>query len=217
MIIAGVDEAGRGPVLGPMVLGVAVIEKKNEESLRKLGAKDSKLVPYDQRGKLCEELKKQLIEFRALRVSTEELNKLMKRKSLNEIEAMRIGEMLNELENKPEMVFVDCPDPTERSFVRRLRKYISFDTIIKAEHKADYKYPIVSAASIIAKVERDETIEELKKEFGEIGSGYSHDETTIKFLKKWIDKNKSLPRIARTEWETSRRMLADCFQKKLGE
>ncbi len=217
MIIAGVDEAGRGPVLGPMVLGVAVIEKRNEEILKEIGAKDSKLIPYDKRGMLCEKIKEQLIEFKTSHVLTEELNELMKRKSLNEIEAMRIGETLNALENKPEMVFVDCPDATEKSFVRRLRKYLSFNPKIRSEHKADYKYPVVSAASIIAKVERDEAIEEMKKEFGEIGSGYSHDEVTISFLKKWIDKNKSLPRIARTEWETSRRMLGDCFQKKLGE
>ena len=92
---------------------------------------------------------------------------------------------------------------------------MDFDCIIKSEHKADLNYPIVSAASIIAKIERDLEIKNLSKKYGELGSGYPGDEITIRFLDNWMKSNDSLPEFARNSWDTSRRVLDRKFQKKL--
>jgi ribonuclease HII len=215
MLIAGIDEAGRGPALGPMVLTVATIEKKEEERLRKLGVKDSKLLKATERVRQHAQLKKMLYEFHSVKLEASEIDHLRDRKSLNEIEAMRIGYLLNHLKKKPKVVYVDSPDPIAKNFGKRIEKYISFDITIKAEHKADLNYPIVSAASIIAKVERDAAIQRLCRKYGRLGSGYPHDPETIAFLCNWVKKNKSLPDFARKSWETSKNVEIKVFQKKI--
>ncbi len=215
MLIAGIDEAGRGPVFGPMVLAVCTIHKTDEEKLIKLGVKDSKLLSVKERARQFNEIKCMVKEFGSIQVSPKEIDLLRDRRSLNEIEAMRIGILLNELKEKPEIVFVDSPDHIAPNFALRIKKYLTFDCIIKSEHKADFIYPVVSAASIIAKVERDSEIKKLAEKYGKIGSGYSHDEITVKFLKEWIECNSCLPEFARTSWNTSRKALDKKFQKKL--
>ncbi len=216
MIIAGIDEAGRGPALGPMVLAVATIEKRGEERLIELGVRDSKQLTALERERQHAQLKKMLHEFSFVSIEPEELDSLMDWKSLNEIEAMRIGLLLNSLRKRPDVVYVDAPDLIESNFARRIRKYISFSPEIRAEHKADANYPIVSAASIIAKVERDAAIKRLCSQYGEIGSGYPHDPKTIEFICNWVKKNRRLPAIARKSWETNKAITDSVFQKKLG-
>lgn len=215
MIIAGIDEAGRGPCVGPMVLAVACIEKKDEEKLREIGVRDSKLLSPKQREKLFTQIHGIASEIGAIEVSAKEIDTLRDWKSLNEVEAMRIGLLLNALKVKPEIVFVDSPDIIEGNFAERIKKYISFKTIIRAEHKADYNYPIVGAASIVAKVRRDLAIVELEKIYGKIGSGYPHDESTIKFLKNFLQQNNELPEIVRKSWLTTQRIMNERFQQKI--
>lgn len=215
MLIAGIDEAGRGPCLGPMVLAVTSIEKRNEQKLVEIGVKDSKMLSPKQRSEQFGKIKRAVSEFATVHIEPEELDKLMDWRSLNEIEAMKIGHLLNNLKQKPEIVFVDAPDVIEGNFTKRIHKYLSFDIAIRSEHKADVNYPIVSSASIIAKVERDKRIEELAKEFGCLGSGYSHDPLTISFLKRWMESHKALPPFARKAWSTNQRISDEFFQKKL--
>ncbi len=215
MIIAGVDEAGRGPCVGPMVLAVACIEKKNEQTLKEIGVKDSKLLTPKQRNKLLKQLLGLTTETFSTQVSAQEIDSLRDHKSLNEVEAMRIGFLLNSLKQKPDMVFVDSPDFYAQNFAKRIYNYISFKTKIIAEHKADLNYPIVGAASIIAKVERDAAISDLEKVYGKIGSGYPHDEQTIRFLKDFLHQNKYLPEIVRKSWLTTQRIMDEKFQQKL--
>jgi len=215
MLIAGVDEAGRGPALGPLVLGIATIEKKDEGKLKKLGVKDSKLLTDGERKRQLGKLPEILHEFNSVHVKAGEIDRLRDRQSLNEIEAMRIGYLLNGLKKKPDVVFVDSPDPIAGNFAKRIKKYISFSTELRAEHKADTNYLIVGAASIIAKVERDLAIEKLCRRYGKMGSGYPHDPDTISFLCNWVKKNKKLPPFARKSWETSKNIENSVFQKKL--
>lgn len=215
MLIAGVDEAGRGPALGPMVLSIASIEKKHEEKLVELGVKDSKLLTEKERERQNKILPELLYEFNSVHVKAGEIDTLRNRKSLNEIEAMRIGYLLNNLKKKPDIAFIDSPDPIAKNFGKRIEKYISFKLDIRAEHKADLNYPIVSAASIIAKVERDKAIKKLSKKHGNMGSGYPHDPDTITFMYNWVKKNKKLPNFARKSWATSKNIENKVFQRKL--
>jgi len=198
-----------------MVLAVASIEKKEEERLLEIGVKDSKLLSPKQRLEQFGQILGALKEFATVHIEPNELDALMDWRSLNEIEAMKIGHLLNNLKEKPEIVFVDAPDVIEGNFSKRIRKYIDFDVTLRSEHKADFNYPIVSSASIIAKVERDRRIDELAKEFGCIGSGYPHDPLTIAFVKNWMKTHKELPHFARKAWGTNKRIEAEAFQKKL--
>jgi len=215
MLIAGIDEAGRGPCVGPLVMAIACIEKKDEQSLFDLGVRDSKLLLKKKREDFFPKIKRIVNEYNISKISALKIDALRNRKSLNEIEAMMAGELLNSLKKKPDLVYVDSPDIIEANFAKRIKKYISFDTIIKAEHKADINYPVVSAASILAKVLRDKEIEKLEKTYGKIGSGYSHDETTITFLKNYLHDNNSLPNIVRKSWVTTQNILKEKYQKKI--
>ncbi len=219
MRIAGVDEAGRGPALGPMVLAVATIEEENEPLLKEMGAKDSKQIPLEERERLYPLIQSKLCAYKTFHLSASEMDSLMERLSLNEIEAMKIGYLLNELEEKPALVYVDSPDPLASNFAKRIHNYLSYSPKIIAEHKADVNYPIVSAASILAKVERDNEIKKIQSEFsefGNIGSGYSHDERTITFIQNYLKKTNELPPYARKKWETNVRLLDARWQTRLG-
>lgn len=215
MNIAGIDEAGRGPALGPMVMATVVIEKKDEDELKKLKVTDSKLIKKETREKLFEEIKNIAKEYKIVKIFPKELDLLMERKSLNEIEAMKIGKMLNELKEKIEIVYVDSPDLIEKNFEKRIRQYININPIIKSEHKADFKYKVVGAASILAKVERDREIEILQEKYGNIGSGYSHDMTTRNYIQNYVKENRKLPEFARKRWATNIKFLEEIKQQKL--
>ncbi|MCR4369226.1 MAG: ribonuclease HII [archaeon] len=215
MLIAGIDEAGRGPCLGPMVLAVTLIDKENEEALIQIGVKDSKLLSKEERERQFPLIQGAVIENHCIHISPQEIDELMDKISLNEIEAMLAGKLLNSLTQKPDVVYVDSPDIVMAEFANRIKKYISFPVKIISEHKADVNYPIVSAASIIAKVERDNAIKKIASSFGEIGSGYSHDDVTINFLKKYLLEHNMLPEFARKSWATTKVLHNERFQTRL--
>ena len=136
--------------MGPMVIAVTCIKKNDEEKLSQIGVKDSKILSEKERERQFAEIVQVVSEFSFVRIDAAEIDELRDRKSLNEVEAMRIGQLLNGLKTKPDQVYVDSPDPISSNFAKRIRKYINFDPIIKAEHKADVNYLIVGAASISA-------------------------------------------------------------------
>jgi len=215
MLIAGIDEAGRGPCLGPLVMAVTLIEKKDEEKLIELGVKDSKDLSPKERERQFGEIKKIVIENYCSHALPKEIDRLMLRKSLNEIEAMHAARLLNKLKKKPALVYVDSPDVVMEEFGKRIQKYITFPTKIISEHKADSNYPIVSAASVLAKVERDAAIKKLSEEFGEVGSGYPGDGATINFLRKYFNKNNCWPAFVRQSWQTIKNLQDEKHQTKL--
>ena len=117
----------------------------------------------------------------------------------------------------PDIVYVDASDILADRFAEHIAESLTFSPKIVSEHKADVKYPIVSAASIIAKVERDKAICQLQKKHGNIGCGYPSDPNTIKFLETWIRKFGSYPDFVRKSWKTAKRVKSktDLRQKKL--
>jgi len=205
MLIAGVDEAGRGPCFGPMAISIAVMESEKEKELKAIGVKDSKQVLAAKRTKLEKEIKRAAKEFKTLIIEPLEINDLMARESLNEIEAMKIAELINGLKSAPEKIFIDSPDATAGRFEKRIRKYLHKGKIhikIIAENKADVNYVVAGAASILAKVARDREIEKMQKKFGDFGSGYPADPKTQKFLREYVKEHKKLPPFSRIFWST---------------
>jgi ribonuclease HII len=142
----------------------------------------------------------------------------MAQHSLNEIEAMKIAELINGLKKKPETIYVDSPDALKGAFEKRIRKYLNKaneKTKIVAENKADSNYVVVGAASILAKVKRDEEIEKLCEKFGDFGSGYPADPKTQKFLAEYVEKNKKLPPFSRIFWSTCTKALDQIGTKQM--
>ena len=196
-------------------MAIAVVKKEDEEKLVELGVKDSKMLSVKERERQFPKIKEMLVESHTSHITAEEIDALMKRKSLNEIEAMHAGKLINSLKSRPDVIYIDSPDVVMAEFGKRIEKYVSFPVKIVSEHKADVNYPVVSAASVLAKVERDAEIKKISEEFGEVGSGYPHDEQTIRFLKNYLLHHSELPKIVRHSWQTISSLKNEKFQKKL--
>jgi ribonuclease HII len=212
-VICGVDEAGRGPVLGPLVVAAVMVE--DDQQLRDLGVKDSKKMTATKRAQLAPEIRKiAQVEVRVIDAST--IDARGEERSLNELELDYFAEVIEAL--RPHRAYVDACDPVEINFSRSLAKRLSYGPELVCEHKADDKYPTVSAASIIAKDLRDMLVHKIGDEIGQdIGSGYPGDEVTIRFLTNWIKEKGVLPPHARSSWETSRRLLRESKIRKISE
>ncbi|MCZ7380134.1 MAG: ribonuclease HII [Candidatus Methanoperedens sp.] len=210
-MISGIDEAGKGPVLGPMCVAGVLLDKNKLDALAQLGVKDSKQLTAKRREILAVEIKKLVDKYFILEVSPFQIDELRKIMTMNEIMVVSYAKVLEEL--KPDHAFVDAADVIADRFGENIRKKYTRDLEITSEHNADVKYPIVSAASILAKVRRDALVKELGKKAGvEIGSGYPADPKTITFLENWIQEYGSLPDFARSSWETSKK-LGEKFSK----
>ena len=205
MDILGIDEAGRGSVLGPMVIAGVVVPEKMEKVLGRMGVKDSKRLTANRRTILSRKLKKMFeYDIDIIIISAREIDEMRADGiNLNEIEKNAMEELILRL--KPEKAIVDAVDVKAERFQENLKKDTGFDVI--AEHKADDTYIQVSAASIIAKAERDAQIAEINKEFiksGGIGSGYPSDPTTKKFLTNYTYDE--MPDFVRRSWNTVAKM-----------
>jgi ribonuclease HII len=205
-LICGIDEAGRGPVLGPMVISGVCINHDQLESLSCLGVKDSKKLSQSKRKSLSIKIN-EICTCKSFIVTPDEIDKRIDLKiSLSRLEQLKMAEIINFF--KPDVIYIDAADVNENRFGRSMYDlliYTPFKLISK--HKADDIYPIVSAASIIAKDTRDRLIAELHKKFGDFGSGYTSDEKTINYLTEWIQKHRKAPDFARKSWNTVKRIL----------
>lgn len=205
-MIAGIDEAGKGPVLGPMCVAGVLLDEKKLDALCRIGVKDSKQLTAKRREVLAVEIKNLVDKYFILEVSPFQIDELRKIMTMNEIMVVCYAKVLEDL--KPDHAFVDAADVIADRFGENIRKKYTRDLEITSEHNADVKYPIVSAASILAKVRRDALVKELEKKAGvEIGSGYPADPKTITFLEGWIKEYGSLPDFARSSWETSKKLV----------
>lgn len=215
-IVVGIDESGRGPVIGPLAICAYACPEESLAEFKANGVKDSKLLSPAGRNKLYPQLKTCIHICR--QVSAAELTAAMEKKiSLNELEAQVCGELLNELEKKTkfETVYVDSPDSIPAKYSQRIKKYYHGSAELIAENKADVTYPVVSAASIVAKVERDAEIEKIKKIVGEdFGSGYPADPVTQKFMQR-RHADPTVQEFIRHKWKTVTNLKTK--QKGLGE
>ena len=213
MLIAGLDEAGRGAVVGPMFICGVSIEENKIGKLKELGVKDSKLLSPWKRQELYPKIKK-LVKYHLIKITAQEIDMLRSVSNLNRLEARKFAEIIDKL--NPNKVIVDAPEVNLRKYEGMIRKYLKNKEVeLVVENYADKKYTIVGAASIIAKVNRDKSIKELEQKLGKkIGRGYSGDPITIKFLKELIREGK-LPEYIRKSWITTKEILSKKEQKNL--
>lgn len=177
--------------------------------LIKLGVKDSKKLAPSRREALNTRLQTLEAKIAFVRVQPSEIDKTVfraeKYRKLNFLEAKAMAEVITKL--RPSIAFVDASDVSCDRYRRQILGELEFDLPIVSEHKADETYPIVSAASILAKVERDRCIRSICERWGDIGTGYPSDQTTKEFLDKAISRKGKLPRFVRRSWKTVRRIL----------
>ncbi|MFW5852929.1 MAG: ribonuclease HII [Nanoarchaeota archaeon] len=186
----GIDEAGRGPVIGPMVIAGAVLDNEGIVKLKDLGVKDSKLLSIKRREFLIDTIKKIAIDYKILILPPSDIDDALNSptSNLNKFELINMAIIANSL--KSERIVIDSPSNNIESFKNTIRIYMKDkNREIIAEHKADDKYVSVAAASILAKVTRDREIEKLKlKHKIDFGSGYPADPKTIAFLAENYNK-----------------------------
>jgi ribonuclease HII len=201
-LVAGIDEAGRGSVIGPLVIAGVTVEEGKLEHLKKLGVRDSKLLSPKRREELAKKIEKVADNVMVLKVGPCKIDGYRNQGiDLNRIEFMKMAEIISFL--GPGTVYVDSPDVKPERLAKILSKSANGARIV-AEHKADVNYPIVSAASIVAKVERDAEIEKLKEKYGDLGPGYSSNPVTMQWMRDWLAKNREFPEgVVRKTWITA--------------
>lgn len=215
MLVAGIDEAGRGPILGPMVFAGVLMKEEDILGLAELGVRDSKLLRPSKR----EELAIVILE-RAVKVSMKVVNpkEIDDAKAagvnLNQLEVFCFAEIINQL--NPDVTYVDAADVNPERFSKMIKSSLVVDTELISQHKADYDVIVVSAASILAKVERDRMVNDLRR-FGDVGSGYCHDPKTISFLREWVREYGELPSFVRHSWITAKNILNEARQAVLDD
>ncbi len=216
MRIAGVDDAGRGAVIGPLVIAGVLVEEEDLQRLVDLGVKDSKLLSPHNRERLAEEIRKMALQCTFVALSTSEIDKVVetgrKLRKLNHLEARAMAEVIAVL--KPDKAYVDASDVLAERFKQHILENLPFEVQIVSEHKADANYPIVSAASIIAKVERDKAVQELRERCGDLGSGYITDPKTVVFLEKCVKKFGAYPEYVRKSWKPAKRIKKNMKAKQ---
>jgi len=201
--------------MGPMV--VAGVRVHDQGKLIEIEVKDSKRLSSKRRDELEEKIK-DFCEFTVRVVSAEDIDSLRKSMTLNALEVYVFANIIDELCGDKDTCYVDSASTDEKKFKNEIEKRLKKRTKVVSEHGADDEYPVVSAASILAKVERDRRIHEISKELDrDIGSGYPSDPKTRDFLKDWISEHGSLPPYTRKSWETSRDLLNKFKTRSLDE
>jgi len=227
MLTLGIDDAGRGPLIGPMILAGVLLDEKQEKLLKENEVKDSKMVVHSTRIKLAEMIRKNSHAHKITKTFPEELDhSLTHGTNLNTLEAKKCAEIINSINTGKFMkqqikVIIDCTSVNTVAWKNTLLKFLVHNSnlAIHCEHKADVNHVSASAASILAKVTREEEVAKIKaqfKEYGNIGSGYPSDPLTKEFLKK-NGKKLANSGIFRKTWSTWKAFFpsVDEKQKKL--
>jgi ribonuclease HII len=216
MRVAGVDDAGRGPVIGPLVVAGVLIEESRIQDLISIGVKDSKLLSPSARKRLSERIKQAVDKYEYVELTPAQIDEFVlkgkKLQRLNFLEAKAMAEIISRL--KPDIAYVDASDVMADRFGKQVMEALQFKVKVISEHHADEKYPVVSAASILAKTFRDDIIDKLRGEYGDFGSGYPADPKVVNFLKEWLKKYGSYPPIVRKSWRTLEKINKSLKQAK---
>ena len=205
MQICGIDEAGRGSMLGPLVIAGISLDKRKLKKLSSIGVKDSKKLSPELREHLYKKIIEIVDDYYITKISTRSIDASVKKHGLNHLEAKYMAKVVSKLNS--DTSYVDSCDVNPRRFGKEIST-LSDNHKIKSYHHADSKFVIVSAASILAKVTRDRAIAKLRKNHN-LGSGYPSDSVSVKFVTKYYKINHVMPSFVRKSWKPIRRILED--------
>jgi len=212
--VVGADEAGKGPVLGPMVCAAVRAPPAALE-----GADDSKALPADRREALAARLRDD--DRVAVAVEAVPVERIDDPETdMNGLALAGQAAAVRAVARPGDAVDADAADVDAARFGRRLREAVADggpDVSVSAAHGADERSPVVGAASVVAKVERDRRVAALREAYGAVGSGYPSDPTTRAFLRGFVRDHGRLPDCARASWSTCADLLAAAEQSALDE
>ena len=213
-LIAGIDEAGRGPVLGPMA--VAIVATEEDKVLREIGVRDSKQLSSRRRRELSIAIR-QSCECAVELIEPVTIDRWVAEGGLNRLEERAFARLITQL--APTVAFIDSPELDGEKVGHRVSTHLppGMDCQIIAQTKADQNIPVVAAASILAKEAREAAMERLKDELGDCGSGYPSDERTITFLKQYRRERGKWPPGTRKSWKTLKRIEQKVTLDDFGE
>lgn len=215
-LVVGIDEAGRGPIIGSLFIAGVLINEEDSARLKSLGVKDSKLLTHKKRVQLGKQILKISKSFKVIEIKPDEIDHAVQGHdglNLNWLEARKTAEILNYL--RPDKAIVDCPSPNTKVYTNYLKKFLNNQNIeLIIDHRAE-RFEPVAAASIIAKVAREDEVEKIEKKIGQkIGTGYMSNHQCQEFVKKNFDKHSEL---FRKSWMPYKKQVEEKEQKKLNE
>jgi ribonuclease HII len=217
MRVVGVDEAGRGSAIGPLVVAGASFPSENIENLTEIGVKDSKQLTAKRREKLVPKIEALASGIKYFELQPRSIDSVVNRgvrlRRLNYLEALAMARVIRDL--APDAAYVDASDVDEARYGETILRVLLTKPTLICEHKADSTYPVVSAASILAKVRRDALIAALHDEYGDFNSGYPSDDRSIEWLVTWYREHGSWPSIVRHSWEPVKRIMFNASQTRL--
>lgn len=235
----GVDEAGKGPVIGSMFVAGVLSSEKDLYRIERLLATQKEIYKYIDSKRLNQKRRellygyiKKLAEIRVLEVTAKDIDEKRTIMTMNDIMVNSHASLIKKFSSEEgdaqkqkgmqnrrfcyeaNVIYLDASDVNEERFGSNVKKLLCSqkeisdykDVKIISEHKADEKYPLVAAASIVAKIERERSINELKSIYGDFGSGYPSDHKTIKFLQHYYRENEEFPEFVRNSWKTCERI-----------
>lgn len=206
-MICGVDEAGRGSLLGPIIVAGISVSKKSISELRQCGIKDSKLLTPKKRQNLFGQIINIAESICVCQISIEEIDFHVYKNNLNVLEAEAMAVTIGNM--KSDRTYVDSCDVNPVRYKRTIRGFLGkHNTVLVSMHHADRLNAVVSGASIIAKVIRDSEISKIRVQYGDIGSGYPSDKKTIKFVKNWYAQKNEIPPFARKSWKPAQLIVS---------
>ena len=211
-MICGVDEAGKGSVLGPLV--IAAVGVTSEDVFSDIAVKDSKMLTPAVREELYSVIRKRF-RVATVRIDAQEIDVIRRGMTMNSCIARAHAQVIGKL--SPSRAFVDACDVNAFRYAEMVKSHLECRCEIISEHHADETFKVVSAASIVAKVIRDHAIATLSKKYGQIGSGYPSDPVTVEYLSSYIDEHKHPPPIARKSWRTISLLIGKKEQSHLSE
>lgn len=186
-----------------MIAGVSVREDRIGD-LKDLGVRDSKLLTAHRREDLYPEIFRICDTVQTVQIGPEEIDRVVrtgrKYRRLNYLEAIYMAKVIDRL--RVDEAMVDACDSAPERFRANILEHLRGKCGVAARHFADRDFPVVSAASVVAKVERDAAVRRLRRTFGDFGSGYPSDPKTRRFFTDWLKREEGLPKFVRKSWKT---------------
>jgi len=201
---SGTDEAGRGSVIGPLVIASVLVDRAGARYLREQGVRDSKRVSPSRRKRLAPVIEQTSLGYVVTYIAPWNIDKYVRRRrkftTLNRLEAEVVAHHIKEL--RPFVAYLDSPYPIPRVFRNMVKGVLGDLKVgIVSQNRSESAHVEVAAASVLAKVRRDEVIRELRAKLGDFGSGYPSDQRTRQFIVGMLNRGER-PRYIRWSWRT---------------
>jgi len=190
-------------MLGPLVIAGISVNRSKIRKLSAMGVKDSKKLSPAARERLYKKIIDFVDEYYVAKISPKTIDRSVKKHNLNHLEAKYMAKVISKLQ--PNISYVDSCDVNPARFGKEISK-LSKNKKVRSYHHADSRFVVVSAASIIAKVNRDRAIALLRKKY-DLGSGYPSDTKTTSFVKNYVSENNEVPNFVRISWKPVQKII----------